>query len=54
MKFTNFGVRTIEWKPTGFYLNGERVQLNGVASTTTWDRWAGPPTRAAMNARLKS
>lgn len=29
-KFTNFGVRTIEWKPTGFYLNGERVQLNGV------------------------
>lgn len=29
-KFTNFGVRTVEWKPTGFYLNGERVQLKGV------------------------
>ena len=29
-KLTNFGVRTIEWKPTGFYLNGERVQLKGV------------------------
>lgn len=29
-KTTNFGVRSIEWKPTGFYLNGERVQLKGV------------------------
>lgn len=29
-KLTNFGVRTIEWKPTGFYLNGERTQLKGV------------------------
>lgn len=28
---TNFGVRTIEWKPAeGFFLNGRRVQLNGV------------------------
>lgn len=35
-KLTNFGVRTIEWKPTGFYLNGERVQLKASASTMTW------------------
>jgi len=27
---TNVGIRTIEWKPDGFYLNGKRVQLNGV------------------------
>ena len=27
---TRFGVRRIEWKPDGFYLNGKRVQLNGV------------------------
>ncbi len=27
---TSFGVRTIEWKPEGFFLNGKRVQLNGV------------------------
>ncbi len=29
-RVTNIGVRTIEWKSDGFYLNGERVQLNGV------------------------
>ncbi len=29
-KETNIGVRTIEWKSDGFYLNGKRVQLNGV------------------------
>ncbi len=29
-KVTNIGVRTIEWKSDGFYLNGKRVQLNGV------------------------
>lgn len=29
-KTTPFGIRTIEWKPDGFYLNGERVQLKGV------------------------
>ena len=28
--FTRFGVRTIEWKPDGFYLNGKRVQIQGV------------------------
>ena len=27
---TNFGVRTIEWRPSGFFLNGKRVPLNGV------------------------
>ncbi len=27
---TRFGVRTLEWKPDGFYLNGKRVQLQGV------------------------
>ncbi len=27
---TSFGVREIEWKPEGFFLNGKRVQLNGV------------------------
>ncbi len=27
---TNIGVRSIEWKSDGFYLNGKRVQLNGV------------------------
>lgn len=26
----SFGVRTCEWKANGFYLNGRRVQLNGV------------------------
>ncbi len=29
-KVTNVGVRTIEWKSDGFYLNGKRVRLNGV------------------------
>lgn len=30
-KETDFGVRTIEWKPAeGFFLNGRRVQLKGV------------------------
>ncbi len=29
-KVTNVGVRTIAWKPDGFYLNGKRVELNGV------------------------
>lgn len=29
-KETRFGIRTIEWKPEGFFLNGRRVQLNGV------------------------
>ncbi len=29
-KVTTMGVRTIEWKSDGFYLNGKRVQLNGV------------------------
>ena len=27
---TTFGVRTVEWKSDGFYLNGKRVQLKGV------------------------
>ena len=27
---TPFGVRTIDWRRDGFYLNGKRVQLNGV------------------------
>ncbi len=27
---TSFGVRTIEWKEDGFYLNGKKVRLNGV------------------------
>ena len=27
---TNFGVRTMEWRPEGFFLNGKRVPLNGV------------------------
>lgn len=27
---TQFGVRHIQWKPEGFFLNGERVQLKGV------------------------
>ncbi len=27
---TSFGVRTIEWRPNGFYLNGKRVQIKGV------------------------
>ncbi len=30
VKTTNFGVRTVEWKPTGFYLNGKRIQIKGV------------------------
>ncbi len=30
VKDTSFGVRTVEWKPEGFFLNGRRVQLNGV------------------------
>ncbi len=29
-KVTTVGVREIEWKADGFYLNGKRVQLNGV------------------------
>ena len=29
-KETSFGVRTIEWKEDGFYLNGKLVPLNGV------------------------
>ncbi len=29
-KETSFGVRTIEWKKDGFYLNGEKVRLKGV------------------------
>ena len=27
---TSFGVRTIDWRPDGFYLNGKKVRLNGV------------------------
>ena len=27
---TNFGVRTVEWRPEGFFLNGKHVRLNGV------------------------
>lgn len=27
---TTFGVRTVEWKPEGFFLNGKRVALQGV------------------------
>lgn len=27
---TTFGVRSIEWRPDGFFLNGKRVQLKGV------------------------
>ena len=27
---TTFGVRTIEWRPEGFFLNGKRVQIKGV------------------------
>ena len=27
---TPFGVRTIEWRPEGFFLNGQRVQIKGV------------------------
>ncbi len=27
---TTFGVRTVEWTDSGFYLNGERVQIKGV------------------------
>ncbi len=27
---TSFGVRTVEWRADGFYLNGERVQIKGV------------------------
>ncbi len=27
---TTFGVRTIEWRDSGFYLNGKRVQIKGV------------------------
>lgn len=29
-RITSFGVRTIEWRADGFYLNGKRVQLKGV------------------------
>lgn len=29
-KVTRFGIRKIEWKPDGFYLNDKRVQLKGV------------------------
>jgi len=29
-KKTSFGIRTIEWKPEGFFLNGRKVRLNGV------------------------
>ncbi len=29
-KQTTLGVRTIEWKADGFYLNGKKVKLNGV------------------------
>ncbi len=29
-KETNFGVRNIEWKKDGFYLNGKKVNLKGV------------------------
>ena len=29
-KDTSFGIRHIEWRPEGFFLNGKRVQLNGV------------------------
>ena len=29
-KSSNFGVRTIEWKKDGFFLNGKRVKLQGV------------------------
>lgn len=29
-KESSFGVRTIEWKKEGFFLNGERVKLKGV------------------------
>ena len=29
-QMTNFGVRTVEWRPEGFFLNGKRVPLNGV------------------------
>lgn len=29
-KDTNFGVRTVEWRPEGFFLNGKRVPLKGV------------------------
>lgn len=29
-KVTRFGIRNIEWKTDGFYLNGKRVSLNGV------------------------
>ena len=30
LKDTRFGVRTAEWKPEGFFLNGRKVRLNGV------------------------
>lgn len=29
---TAIGIRTAEWKPDGFYLNGRRVQINGVCN----------------------
>ncbi len=29
-KLTNFGIRTVEWKPEGFFLNGKKVKLYGV------------------------
>ena len=27
---TDFGIRTVEWKPDGFYLNGDKIKLKGV------------------------
>ncbi len=29
-KETQFGIRTAEWRPAGFFLNGKRVQIKGV------------------------
>lgn len=45
-KETAFGVRRIEWKRDGFYLNGKRVQLNGVC-----DHHDLGPLGAAFHAR---
>lgn len=48
------GFRTIEFKPEGFFLNGKRVQLTGLARNQSYSRsgWAMPASAQRQDADL--
>ena len=52
---TNFGIRTIKFDADkGFFLNGERVPLNGVCDHHDLAPWARPSTSGHSSGRSKS